>query len=149
MVGSISTQPTTELWFMTMSGHFPRRELRALARSKKFVVLWATGVLTFAAFIVSDLSWGGSALNGKVEQGKYYLGERGKYLEVGRGTYAASAALSMIWPPAILLGVSQLRKVIPATPDNRKLFLVLTVFFSLGAATFCIASLVCLLRAII
>ena len=119
-----------------------------LALSTKFVVIWAAAFLTFAAFMITAFAWGGAALNGKVEGGRYYVGDHGEYREVARGVYATSAALSVIWPPALVLGVSQLRGVFPATGDSKKLFLVLTIFFSLIAAAFSITSLLCLLRAI-
>jgi hypothetical protein len=112
-----------------------------------FLVIWATAFVTFASFFVTGLSWGGAALGGKVEDGKYFLGEHGKFREVGRGYYGVSAALSAIWPPALVLGVSQMRGVFPATPDTRKLFLVITIFSSLIAAAFSITSLICLWRA--
>lgn len=125
-----------------------RIQFPKLVLSKKFVVIWATAFLTFAAFMITALSWGGAALNGKVEGGRFYIGDHGEYREVGRGVYATSAALTMIWPPALVLGVSQLRGVFPATGDSKKLFLVLTIFFSLIAAAFSISSLLCLLGAI-
>ena len=121
---------------------FPR-----FAFTKKFLILWATAFLTFATFMVTSICWGGAALNGKAENGRYYLGEHGKFREVGRSYYAASAALSMIWPPALVLGISQIRHYFPATPQTRKLFLFITIFAGLIAAAFSIASLICLWKA--
>jgi hypothetical protein len=44
--------------------------------------LFATAVITFAAFIVVDFSMGGSALAGKVENGHFYVADHGKYSQV-------------------------------------------------------------------
>jgi hypothetical protein len=123
-----------------------RFELPKFTFAKKFLVVWAVAFLTFGAFMVTALWWGGAALNGKVEDGRFYFGEHGQFREVGRAYYAISAALSMIWPPALVIAVSQLRAVFPATPDTRILFLAITVFAGLVASAFSIASLICLLR---
>jgi hypothetical protein len=123
-----------------------RIEFPKFAFTKKLLIIWAAAFLTFGTFIVTSLCWGGAALNGKVQEGRFYLGDHGEFREVGRGYYAVSAVLSMIWPAALALGASQLLAVFPATPNTKKLFLVLTIFFSLIAATFSITSLICLLR---
>ena len=124
----------------------PRIEFPKIASTKSSLVIRAAAFLSFGAFIVTCIWWGGAALNGKVEGGRYFFGDHGEFREVGRGNYAVSAALSTIWPPALVLAVSQIRAVFPETPGTRKLFLVLTIFFSLVAGTFSIASLICLLR---
>jgi hypothetical protein len=126
-----------------------RIEFPKPALSKKLRAIGAVALLTFGAFMATGLGWGGAALNGKVEDGRFYLGEHGQFREVGRGKYATSAVLSMIWPPALVLTVSQLRAAFPSDADTRKLFLVITVFAGLVAGAFSIASLICLLRVLV
>jgi len=55
--------------------------------------LWVIAFLTF--FIVSVIA-GGSAGDGKIEKGRYYLGSHGEYTEVSRVTYVACAVLEMV-----------------------------------------------------
>src|SRR5690348_10201841 len=74
-----------------------------LTLSKKAVVLWAIAFLSFTTFIITSLSWGGSALNGKIEIGRFYLQEGTRLQEVSLAQYAFSCALSAIWPPVLLL----------------------------------------------
>jgi hypothetical protein len=50
-------------------------------------IVFAIGVINFAAFVVIGLSIGGSAMNGKVEDGKYYVGNHGRYMEVSRSVF--------------------------------------------------------------
>lgn len=51
----------------------------------------AFGVLNFAAFLVLDIILGGDALSGKVEGGKYYLGNHGAYHQVSHNIIIYSA----------------------------------------------------------
>lgn len=66
--------------------------------------IWVIAFLTF--FIVSVIS-GGSAGDGKIEKGRYYLADHGEYTEVSRATYVACAVLETIvtglWLFALLL----------------------------------------------
>jgi len=48
------------------------------------------GVVNFLAFFVIGISIGGDALNGKIESGRFYLGDHGKYNEVTEGVYRYS-----------------------------------------------------------
>jgi len=62
----------------------PRREL--------FLEIAAIAAsLNFFAFILIDVLLGGDALNGKVDSGRYYLGNHGAYTEVTRGVFVYSA----------------------------------------------------------
>jgi len=58
------------------------RTLRALA-----VAAW----LNFVVFGVVDVYLGGDALNGKVENGRYFLNNHGPYAEVSHATFLYSA----------------------------------------------------------
>ena len=46
------------------------------------VILFVVMGANFTTFFIIGLALGGSALNGKVEQGHYYLGDHGKMTEV-------------------------------------------------------------------
>jgi hypothetical protein len=54
--------------------------------------LFAVAVVNFTAFFVLSLSWGGDALNGKVVDGRFYLGHKGRYVEVSEARWRASRA---------------------------------------------------------
>jgi hypothetical protein len=113
------------------------------------MLAWGVAFLTFAIFVITSLSWGGTALNGKIEDGRFYFGDRGEFREVGRSRYAISAVLSMIWPVALVAGAYRLRLGFPQTSSNKKLFLVLVIFFGLAAFVASGSSLLFLLRAIL
>jgi hypothetical protein len=49
-------------------------------------------LVNFTAFFVLSLTWGGDALNGKVVGGRYYLGHKGRYVEVSEARWRASRA---------------------------------------------------------
>ena len=47
-------------------------------------------MLNFFAFMIHDALIGGSAGNGKVQAGKYYVGSHGHYTEVSRAAFRFS-----------------------------------------------------------
>jgi hypothetical protein len=49
------------------------------------------GIANFTTFWFATMAMGGSALNGKVEDGHYFLGEHGKYTEVTSRQFQFSA----------------------------------------------------------
>ncbi len=53
-------------------------------------------ILNFLLFMVITQNQGGSALNGKVENGHYYLGEHGHYTEVSQAVYLLNQAYEII-----------------------------------------------------
>jgi hypothetical protein len=61
-------------------------------------VVVAVGVVNFVAFVVIAENLGGDALNGKVEDGRYYLMRHGVYTEVTCAvwTYSNIHAISAI-----------------------------------------------------
>lgn len=64
-------------------------------------------LLNGAAWVVFSATQGGSALLGKVEAGRYYLGDHGRYTEVSARKYQLSRWLTisnMIIIPAGVLG---------------------------------------------
>jgi hypothetical protein len=64
-------------------------------------ILFAMGFLTF---IIVRIIAGGDAVNGKIENGHYYFGDRGdKYTEVSRTAYVVSAGLVTVWATFLTL----------------------------------------------
>lgn len=51
-------------------------------------IFFLLAVFNFPLWMVIDRSQGGSALNGKVENGRYYLGDHGQYTEVSQSVYS-------------------------------------------------------------
>ena len=70
--------------------------------------LFAVAMVNFIAFFVLSLAWGGDALSGKVADGRYYLGHKGRYVEVSEARWRASRAhaLSVIvtHPLGVIVG---------------------------------------------
>lgn len=60
--------------------------LRALLVALNYVLV-AILLLNWVIFIAVTMTLGGSALNGKVEGGKFFVGSHGDYTEVSRSTY--------------------------------------------------------------
>jgi len=121
--------------------------------SKKAAILSVIALLSFTAFMLTSFSWGGSALNGKVESGRFYLQEGIRLQEGSRAQYAFSCALSAIWPPALLLATffwmkPNLHLFLSAKADTKKLFRILIIFGVLITGLISISSLLCLLKAI-
>jgi hypothetical protein len=70
--------------------------------------LFAVALVNFTAFFVLSLAWGGDALSGKVADGRFYLGHKGRYVEVSEAKWRASRAHAIsVWvthPLAIIGG---------------------------------------------
>jgi uncharacterized membrane protein YciS (DUF1049 family) len=62
-----------------------------------YILLFALWVILFLIFFFVAVTAGGDANAGKVENGYYYLANRGKYTEVSRVTYVVSAGLETAW----------------------------------------------------
>jgi hypothetical protein len=65
--------------------------MQLLSRGQK--ILTAVGIIAvvnFTAFFVIALCLGGDAINGRVENGVYFLSSHGKATEVDRGVYIYS-----------------------------------------------------------
>jgi hypothetical protein len=54
--------------------------------------LFALAAVNFTAFAVLSMAWGGDAINGKSVDGRYYLGHKGRYVEVSEARWRASRA---------------------------------------------------------
>ncbi len=60
--------------------------------------LFVVAMVNFTAFFIAALALGGDALNGKAEDGHYYLRNKRKYTEVSREVwlYSRAHAISVI-----------------------------------------------------
>lgn len=54
------------------------------------LTLFLVGIINFLAFFIVTNVVGGDAFNGKIQEGRYFLGYRGTYTEVGRFAYNCS-----------------------------------------------------------
>jgi hypothetical protein len=73
--------------------------------------LGVVGLVNFIAFFVLSLAWGGDALSGKVVDGRYYLGHKGRYVEVSEARWRASRAHAIsvfVTHPLAILGAGLL-----------------------------------------
>jgi arginine exporter protein ArgO len=72
---------------------FIRKE-RKQVRTRKELLLAVGSIaasINFFAFVVVAILIGGDALSGKVEAGRYFLGQHGTYTQVSRGVFLYSA----------------------------------------------------------
>ena len=71
-------------------------------------LLFAVAAVNFSAFFALSLAWGGDALNGKAVDGRFYLGNHGRYVEVteGRWRFSRAHAISVCvtHPLAVFVG---------------------------------------------
>jgi hypothetical protein len=71
-------------------------------------VLFVVAGVNFTAFFVLSLAWGGDALSGNVADGRYYLGHKGRLVEVSEARWRASRAhaisVMVTHPLAIFVG---------------------------------------------
>lgn len=83
----------------------------------------AYGIVTFCALnwvssIALDFMLGGDALNGKVEQGRFFVGQHGHYTEVSESTYeysrlitySAIACMPLLWAAGCMMAREEERK---------------------------------------
>ena len=69
--------------------------------------LFALGVINFIAFAVLSLAWGGDALNGKAENGRFYLCNKGHLVEVSETRWRVNRAHAisvLVTHPLAVLG---------------------------------------------
>jgi len=71
-------------------------------------IVFGVAIINFATFVMISLWLGGDALNGKVENGHYFLNSHGTYTEVTRSVFEYSkihaTSLFVTHPLALLLG---------------------------------------------
>lgn len=116
-------------------------------------VFWL--VFSFASFLS-----GGFAVSGKVDNGRYYLGQGGTYTHVSRGMYFGSAiftaALAVLLPSLICTTAWHMWKDVPSKSKSQRIASLVPVtcynFCAIVASYFGLwalrASLLCILRVI-
>jgi len=62
-------------------------------------------IISFLVFWITAVIFGGDAVNGKIEDGRYYFGSHGEYTEVSRAAYVASAGYVMIMMAIVGFGM--------------------------------------------
>jgi hypothetical protein len=64
------------------------------SQEKKFPPLLGIWIVLFLVVMAISLPWGGTAVNGKILEGKFLLGEHGEYTEVGRFKFVISGLMT-------------------------------------------------------
>ena len=120
-------------------GKFPKR-----------VLFWGIFSLTaFLLFLFQSLSLGGTAIGGKIEDGRTYVGVGEKVIAVGRLAYVCSALLSACWAVGFFFMIKELLDLIHRLklfemPRAMRVFMLL--LFGLVSCFFGISSIICILR---
>jgi hypothetical protein len=77
------------------------------------LVLLLVGLLNFALFVTGSIVLGGDAVNGKIEDGQYYVGGKGLYFAVSPGVWIYSyihvISVWITFPVAMFGGVAYFR----------------------------------------
>jgi hypothetical protein len=81
----------------------------------------AIAIVQFVVFVGTILAFGGDALTGRVDDGHWFLGNHGQYVEVTRGTWLASAIIGRTlvygtFPLAVIAAVAKPRTDSRARP---------------------------------
>lgn len=136
----VSVTPTTTESVGTVQDRQSKN--RVGKKNSKYLILCSLGcVIAFFILILSHFIAGGTAVNGKIETGKFFLGEGGVYTEVTRLGYILSTAntfiLGVLFPLAAYAGCSMSWKTENTkNPGKRfgQLFVVFAAFIGGGLA---------------
>lgn len=109
----------------------------------------SSAVLAIGVFILISMFVGGAAITGKIEDGRYYLGNHSVYTEVSLPVYVMSAAATVVVPFWMALAVylsvrSEAYFKSPFSP----LALIVTSGFALVALVFMYGSIACIVKAL-
>jgi hypothetical protein len=112
------------------------------------ITIWG---VSFVVFWIISVFAGGDAVSGKIEDGRYYLASHGKYTQVSRAVYVASAA-AVAFLETGPVSISLILVALFLQGDKQGLWkgFLLAAFFLLVAGGFfwlIIKSLGCILRA--
>ena len=90
------------------------------------IVLVAVAILNFLSFVAISHRLGGDALNGKIENGHYYLASHGRFTEVSANVFAYSRFHTLSLFVTHLIGmcamgglVWKMRAYFPSKPARR------------------------------
>jgi len=75
----------------------------AINKYNLFKILLTFWVVSFLIFWILSVTAGGDAVNGKIEDGRYYFCSHGEYTEVSRIAYVLSAGYMMILSATVSL----------------------------------------------
>lgn len=82
----------------------PKNNLRRL-----YLIGITVGAINFLAFIIGAAVLDGDAVNGKIEDGRYYVANHGKYTEVSKSAFTYSRwhvySVFVTFPIAMLCGL--------------------------------------------
>lgn len=74
------------------------------------LIVFVVAVVNFVAFLIGAAKLGGDAVNGKMENGRYYVADHGKLTEVSRAAFTYSRihcyTVFITHPLAILFGLA-------------------------------------------
>lgn len=74
-----------------MYGKQPNAGLSRLAKMKKWsLIVFVVAVVNFVAFRIGAAALGGDAVNGKIEDGRYYVASHGRLTEVSHAAFTYS-----------------------------------------------------------
>lgn len=76
-------------------------------------ILLTVCALNFVLFVAGSFVLGGDAVNGKIEDGQYYVGGKGRYFAVSPGVWIYS------YIHVVSVGVTQLSSMIPYASYGR------------------------------
>lgn len=87
---------------------FTAQNIGPLPRRRILIMIAIIGIVNFLSFVAIAFSLGGDALNGYASDGRYFLGEHGRYTEVSEAVFQYSQwharSLFITHPAAILAG---------------------------------------------
>ena len=115
-----------------------------------FALLLIGWLALSVAFMGIEVWMGGTAQNGKVESGRFYLGQHGKYRQVSRMVYLASAIGTWVWGSyAVVVAVCGMFQ---SRPERRPRFapllaIILILFLGGIMAALSYSTLNCLMSA--
>jgi len=84
-------------------------------------ILFALAILNMLAFAVITSVIGGDAISGKIEDGRYYVSNRGKYTEVSQSVYTFSRIhiYSVVLMYALLFCAAGIRALTKSPEENQ------------------------------
>jgi hypothetical protein len=115
-----------------------------------FALLLLAWLVLSVPFIGIEVWMGGQAQNGKVEFGRFYLGQHGNYREVSRTVYVASAIGTWVWGSyAVMLMVCGLLQSRPTRRPRFAPLLAAMLFLFLGGimAALSYSTFTCIMKA--
>jgi hypothetical protein len=123
-------------------------------KNSKYLIICLIGcVVAFGILILSSFIAGGTAVNGKIETGRFFLGQYGNYTEVSRFGYVLSTAntfvLGVLFPFAAYALCSMSWKTEKTRKPSERFRLFFVVFASFIGGSLALTSLIDCILAIL